>query len=43
MNEEKISRENTICFTAYIYWEATGKILECRDCPYRDDCREEKE
>ena len=27
-----------ICLTKYLYWEASGKHLECTDCPFFEKC-----
>ena len=31
-----------ICLTSFLYWEATGKILQCEDCPMFDECMNEE-
>ena len=28
------------CLVNYLYWEATGKMLLCRNCPLREHCKE---
>ena len=32
-----------ICLTSFLYWEVTGKILQCEDCPMFDECMDEAE
>ena len=32
-----------ICLTSFLYWEATGKILQCEDCPMFDECMDKAE
>lgn len=32
-----------ICLTLFLYWERTGKILLCDDCPMFEHCMNEAE
>lgn len=32
-----------ICLLSFLYWEATGDIIECEDCPMFDECMDETE
>lgn len=31
---------NPLCLINYLHWEATGKMLVCRRCPFADGCKE---
>jgi len=32
-----------ICLIAFLYWETTGKDIQCNDCPIKDGCKEKQE
>lgn len=32
-----------ICLISFLYWQATGGIIQCEDCPMRDECMEKEE
>ena len=32
-----------ICLTSFLYWEATGEILQCENRPMFDECMDEAE
>lgn len=32
-----------ICLISFLYWQATGGIIQCEDCPMQDECMEKEE
>ena len=30
-----------ICLVQYLFWEANGKRLSCKECPFRAKCTHE--
>ena len=34
-------KKRTICLTQYLFWEASGKHLNCKDCPFFKSCTDE--
>ena len=33
-----MSKMADICLVQYVYWEKTGEVLDCDDCPFSDEC-----
>ena len=35
---ERVAKMADICLVQYVYWEKTGEVLDCDDCPFSDEC-----